>query len=65
MCIRDRASSTQFEDWEQINLETWRAMTELYKAGRIKAIGVCNFLPHHLKALKELVAKEAQAKEEK
>lgn len=44
------ASSTQFEDWEQINLETWRAMTELYKAGRIKAIGVCNFLPHHLKA---------------
>lgn len=41
------ASSTQFEDWEQINLETWRAMTELYKAGRIKAIGVCNFLPHH------------------
>jgi len=47
------ASSTQFEDWEQINLETWRAMTELYKAGRIKAIGVCNFLPHHLKALME------------
>ena len=28
-------------------------MTELYKAGRIKAIGVCNFLPHHLKALME------------
>lgn len=26
-------------------------MTELYKAGRIRAIGVSNFLPHHLTAL--------------
>ena len=26
-------------------------MTELYKSGRIKAIGVSNFLPHHLDAL--------------
>lgn len=26
-------------------------MTELYKSGRIKAIGVSNFMPHHLKAL--------------
>lgn len=45
------ASSTQFENWEEINLDTWRAMRELYKAGRIKAIGVSNFLPHHLEAL--------------
>lgn len=28
-------------------------MTELYKAGRIKAIGVSNFMPHHLKSLME------------
>lgn len=47
------ASSSRFDDWEQINLETWCAMTELYKAGRIRAIGVSNFLPHHLKALLE------------
>lgn len=45
------ASSSQYDNWEEINLETWRAMTELYKAGRIKSIGVSNFLPHHLKAL--------------
>ena len=51
------ASSSQFEDWEKINLETWRAITELYKAGKIKAIGVSNFLPHHLKALMETEVK--------
>lgn len=45
------AASHQFDNWEEINLSTWRAMTELYKSGRIKAIGVSNFLPHHLEAL--------------
>jgi diketogulonate reductase-like aldo/keto reductase len=45
------ASKTQFDNWEKINVETWRAMTELYKAGKIRAIGVSNFMPHHLQAL--------------
>lgn len=27
---------------------SWRAMQELYQAGKIRAIGVCNFLPDHL-----------------
>ena len=45
------ASKSRYHNWEEINLETWRAMTELYKAGKIKAIGVSNFLPHHLDAL--------------
>jgi len=47
------ASSSRFSDWAEINLETWRAMTTLYKAGKIRAIGVSNFLPHHLAALME------------
>ena len=51
------AAANRFPDWEKINLETWRAMTELYKAGEIKAIGVSNFKPHHLKAIMETEVK--------
>ena len=47
------AAANQFENWQDINLSTWKAMTELYKAGCIRAIGVSNFLPHHLQALME------------
>nr|WP_238902923.1 aldo/keto reductase [Clostridium sp. YIM B02506] len=45
------ANAKQFSNWDEINLETWRAMTKLYKEGKIRAIGVSNFLPHHLKSL--------------
>lgn len=45
------AVQKQFADWNEINLSTWKALTELYKSGRIKAIGVSNFLPHHLEPL--------------
>ncbi|MBQ7338514.1 MAG: aldo/keto reductase [Clostridia bacterium] len=47
------AAAHQYEDWDALNLSTWRAMTELYKAGRIRAIGVSNFLPHHIASLME------------
>ena len=39
------------EAWEQENLDTWQALTELYRAGKVRAIGVSNFLEHHLSAL--------------
>lgn len=45
------ANARQFPNWEEINLETWRAMTDLYRAGRVRSIGVSNFLPHHLEPL--------------
>lgn len=37
--------------WEVRNREVWRAMEDMYDAGKIRAIGVSNFLPHHLEAL--------------
>lgn len=37
--------------WEERVAETWRAFEELYRAGRIRAIGVSNFLVHHLEGL--------------
>lgn len=42
-----------FDNWEEKNLETWRAFEELYQAGSIKAIGVSNFRPRHLKNIME------------
>lgn len=35
----------------KLNQETWRAMEKLYEEGRIKAIGVSNFMPHHIERL--------------
>ena len=47
------ASPLQYDDYNAVNRSTWKAMVELYKAGKIRAIGVSNFLPHHLDALVE------------
>lgn len=39
--------------WKQANAGTWKAFEELYKAGKIRSIGVSNFLPHHIDAIME------------
>lgn len=38
------------ESWRG-TLETWRALEHLYAEGATRAIGVCNFLVHHLELL--------------
>lgn len=40
-----------FDNWEEMNIETWRAFEKLYGEGKIKAIGVSNFRPHHIENL--------------
>lgn len=39
------------DNWQKANAETWKAMEELYEGGKIRAIGVSNFMPLHLSAL--------------
>ncbi len=41
------------ENAKALNADTWRAFEELYKTGKVKAIGVSNFLPHHIDELME------------
>ena len=38
-------------NWQEANAGTWSAFEELYKAGRIRALGISNFHPHHIKEL--------------
>lgn len=35
-------------NYAEKNLETWKAFEELYEKGKIRAIGVSNFMPHHM-----------------
>lgn len=46
------ANEKQFgPEASRINAETWRAMEELYEAGKIRAIGLSNFMPYHVAEL--------------
>ncbi|MTB64625.1 aldo/keto reductase [Streptococcus sp. zg-86] len=39
--------------WKAGNAGAWKAMEEAYQAGKVRAIGVSNFMIHHLEALLE------------
>lgn len=48
------ANRKQFGDEAgKINAETWKALEELYVEGKVKSIGLSNFLPHHIEELME------------
>ena len=40
-------------EWRDLDVETWKALEDLYKSKKVRAIGVSNFLPHHLNNLLE------------
>lgn len=41
------------DNWKEANAESWRAMEEALEAGKIRTLGISNFMPHHLEALLE------------
>ena len=40
-------------NWKEINAGTWRGFEKLYRDGKIRAIGVSNYLPEQILALEE------------
>lgn len=48
------ANRKQFGDGaDALNRDTWRALETLYKEGRVRSIGLSNFLEHHIEPLLE------------
>lgn len=45
---KDPHGDLESDAWKQLDQESWRALEDLYRDGKVRAIGVSNFLPHHL-----------------
>lgn len=41
------------DHWQEANAESWRAMEEGHEAGKVRSLGISNFMPRHLKPLLE------------
>lgn len=52
LCLIHWPKPAPFADyWKELDRGSWRALEKLCRQGLIRAIGVSNFLPHHLDAL--------------
>ena len=47
------ANKVRYKNPSEVKAVTWKALEELYEDGRVRAIGVSNFLPHHIEELKK------------
>ena len=47
------ANKMKYKNPDEVNAVTWEALEELYTEGRVRAVGVSNFLPPHLEELKK------------
>ncbi|MYY27286.1 aldo/keto reductase [Elizabethkingia anophelis] len=45
------ANKKNYENWQRVNADTWRAFEELQEDGKIRSIGVSNFWQTHLEEL--------------
>ena len=48
-----RQTGADDEKWKELDVETWMAMERLVRQGKVKRLGLSNFLPHHLKNILE------------
>jgi len=45
------ANAKNFDNWQKVNADSWRAMEELQAEGKIKSIGLSNFWEEHIEAI--------------
>ena len=48
-----RQTGADDEDWKTLDIETWQAMESLVEKGKVKKLGLSNFLPHHMNNILE------------